>query len=120
MGGDFGPAPNVEGAIRAARQFNCEITLVGDPTVLQRMLDRFGAKDVSLRIEPSDSVIEMHESPAQACRQKPRSSIMVAAQLVSDNKADAVVSAGNSGATMAAALWHMRRLPGVHRPAITT
>ena len=54
-------------------------------------MDRVGA-GTELRVEPSDSVIEMHESPAQACRQKPRSSIMVAAQLVGEGKADAVVS----------------------------
>ena len=62
----------------------------------------------------------MEDSPAQGCRQKPNSSIMVAARLVAEKQADAVVSAGNSGATMAAALWHMRRLPHVSRPAITT
>src|ERR1700760_3130738 len=62
----------------------------------------------------------MHESPAQACRAKPNSSIMLSAALVAQNKADGFVSAGNSGATMAAALWHLRRLPGVSRPAITT
>src|SRR5437016_870597 len=65
-------------------------------------------------------VVAMEESPAQACRQKPRSSIMVATKLVAQGQADAVVSAGNSGATMTAALWHMRRLPGVLRPAITS
>lgn len=119
MGGDFGPSPNVEGAIQAVQSLSCEITLVGDPAALQREIERLGAKHVPLRIEPSESVVEMHESPAQACRQKPRSSVMVAAHLVGGNKADALVSAGNSGATMAAALWHLRRIPGVSRPAIT-
>src|SRR5947208_2137898 len=103
MGGDFGPAPNVEGAILAVQRFNCEITLVGDPKALQREILRPGARHVPLHIKPRDSVVEMHESPAQACRQKPRSSIMLAARFVSENKADAMVSAGNSGATMAAA-----------------
>jgi glycerol-3-phosphate acyltransferase PlsX len=120
MGGDFGALPNVEGAIQAVQRFNCEITLVGNSALLTHEIERLGATRLPLRVEHSETVVEMHESPAQACRQKPRSSIMVAAQCVAENRADAVVSAGNSGATMAAALWHMRRLPGVSRPAITT
>jgi phosphate acyltransferase len=120
MGGDFAPASIVEGAVDAARQLPCDVILVGNPAILQSELKRLKAEDLKLPIEASDSVVEMHESPAQACRQKPNSSIMIAAKLVSEGKADGMVSAGNSGASMAAALWHLRRLPGVHRPAITT
>jgi len=120
MGGDHGPAPIVEGAVRAARQFGFHIQLVGSPDQLTKELARLNAASLAIRIVPSESVVEMHESPAQACRQKPHSSIMVAAKLVADHEADAVVSAGNSGATMAAALWHLKRLPGVSRPAIMT
>jgi glycerol-3-phosphate acyltransferase PlsX len=93
---------------------------VGNPKAIEQEVIRLGAKNVPLHIEPSDSVVEMHESPAQACRSKPNSSIMLAAKMVGQKRADAVVSAGNSGATMAAALWHMHRLRGVSRPAITT
>src|SRR6185295_11879419 len=120
MGGDFAPAPNVAGAVAAARLYRHEILLVGYPDVLQIELDRLKAKDLPIRIVPCDSVVTMDDSPAQGCRQKPNSSIMVAARLVAEKQADAVVSAGNSGATMAASLWHMRRLPHVSRPAITT
>lgn len=120
MGGDHGASPIVEGAVRAARDYGFEVHLVGTPEVLQREIARLGAKDLPIKIVASDSVVEMHESPAQACRQKPTSSIMLAAKLVADKKADAIVSAGNSGATMAAALWHLKRLPGVSRPAIMT
>lgn len=120
MGGDFAPRPIVEGAVQAARKLGCEILLVGDPAKIQSELDRLGAGALPLKIEPSDSIVEMHESPAQACRQKPHSSIMLSAQLVAQRRADAMVSVGNSGATMTAALWHLRRLPGVSRPAITT
>jgi len=120
MGGDFAPGLVVEGAVQAAKLLNCEVTLVGHPPAIHKELERLGAKHAPLNVESSDSVVEMHESPAQACRAKPRSSIMVSGQLVAENKADAMVSAGNSGATMAAALWHLRRLPGVSRPAITT
>lgn len=120
MGGDFAPHLIVEGAVQAARTYGHQIILVGDPVVLKREVERCAGQDLSLQIEPSDSVVGMDESPAQACRQKPRSSIMLAAKLVADHRADALVSAGNSGASMAAALWHMRRLPGISRPAITT
>jgi len=120
MGGDHAPGHIIEGAVDAARQLPCEVILVGDPAIVARELKRLNAESLKLRVEPSDSVVEMHESPAQACRQKPKSSIMVSAKLVGDLEADAMVSAGNSGATMAAALWHLHRLPGVQRPAITT
>jgi glycerol-3-phosphate acyltransferase PlsX len=120
MGGDFAPGLIIEGAIQAVTKLNCEVTLVGHPPAIQKELERLGGKHIPFNIEASDSVVEMHESPAQACRSKPRSSIMLSAALVAQHKADAMVSAGNSGATMAAALWHLRRLPGVSRPAITT
>lgn len=120
MGGDHAPGSIVEGAVQAARDFGHDIILVGDPSLLKDEINRLNAQSLSLRIEASETVIGMEESPAQACREKPTSSIMVAAKWAALNQADAVVSAGNSGATMAAALWHMRRLPGVLRPAITT
>ncbi len=121
MGGDSAPNYIVEGAIRASRQLGHEIILVGDPDALRRELKRHKAEEgVTLRIESSENVVGMEESPAQGCRQKPKSSIMVSTKLVGLGQADAVVSAGNSGATMAAALWHMHRLPGVSRPAIAT
>jgi glycerol-3-phosphate acyltransferase PlsX len=120
MGGDHGPSHIVEGAVQAARDLACEIILVGNPPAVQSELRRLGAENLGIKIEASDSVVEMHESPAQACRQKPNSSIMLSARLVAHHQADAMVSAGNSGASMAAALWHLHRLPGVMRPAITT
>ncbi len=120
MGGDHAPTPILEGAIRAIRELPCDVTLVGPVERLRQEVQTLGGADLSFRYEASDSVIEMHEGPAQACRQKPNSSIMVAARLVGQHQADGMVSAGNSGATMAAALWHMHRLPGVQRPAITT
>ncbi len=121
MGGDFAPQSIIEGAIIAARDFGHQIILVGDTDTLRNELKRLSApSSLPISIEHSDTVVGMDESPASACRQKPNSSIMVAARLVAEHKADGMVSAGNSGAAMAAALWHLRRLPGVHRPAITT
>src|SRR5439155_8568065 len=120
MGGDHAPRPIVEGAVEASRAWNHEILLVGYPEDLQKELHRLRASDLPIRLVACDSVVTMEDSPAQGCRQKPNSSIMVSARLVAEKKADAMVSAGNSGATMAAALWHMRRLRHVTRPAITT
>ena len=120
MGGDHAPRPIVEGAVQAAAEWGYEILLVGYPDQIQKELDRLRVPSLPIRIIPCDSVVTMEDSPAQGCRQKPHSSIMVAAKLVSNKEADAMVSAGNSGATMAAALWHLHRLPHVSRPAITT
>src|SRR5258708_2142017 len=120
MGGDHAPTPIVQGAVEACRRWGHEILLVGFPDILQKELSRLKTDNLPIRIIPCDAVVTMEDSPAQGCRQKPNSSIMVAARLVAEKQADAVVSAGNSGATMAAALWHMRRLPHVSRPAITT
>src|SRR5450755_1521554 len=104
MGGDHAPAPIVEGAVDACRRWGHEILFVGYPDVLQKELARLNTKDLPIRIIPCDSVVTMEDSPAQGCRQKPNSSIMTAARLVAEKQADAMVSAGNSGATMAAAL----------------
>lgn len=120
MGGDFAPGLIVEGAVRAARELNLRILLVGRTAVIERELSRLHADGLPIDVVESPTVVEMHESPAQACRAKPDSSIMMSAKLVAQHEADGMVSAGNSGATMAAALWHMHRLPGVSRPAITT
>jgi len=120
MGGDHAPQPIVEGAVAAAIEWGYEILLVGYPDQIQKELNLLNARDLPIRIVASDSIVTMEDSPAQGCRQKPNSSIMAAARLVGDKEADALVSAGNSGATMAAALWHMHRLPHVSRPAITT
>src|SRR5438309_1619899 len=93
MGGDYAPHLIVEGSLQAARRLGHEIILVGDPAVLEQHLAASGDRPANVRIEPSDSLVGMDESPAQACRQKPNSSIMVAARLVGQGQADAVDSA---------------------------
>jgi len=119
MGGDHGLPVNVAGALLARRETDHEILLVGDRPLIEQELARHGAKDAFL-IHHAPTVIGMHEKPADACRSKRDSSIMLAAELVAQGQADALISAGNSGATMAASLWRLRRLPGVSRPAIAT
>ena len=120
MGGDHAPAVTVEGAVLAAKSSKDEIILVGPKALLEAELAKHTLKTGRLSIHNADEVIGMDEQPAQAVRQKKDSSMVVAAKLAAEGKADAFVSAGNSGATMASALLNMKRLPGVSRPAILT
>lgn len=119
MGGDRGLPVNVQGALLAKKETGHEIILVGDEPLIRQELARHRAQDAFL-IQHAPTVVGMHEKPAEACRAKRDSSIMLCAQLVAEGKADAMVSAGHSGASMAASLWHLKRLPGVSRPAIAT
>src|SRR6266498_3434264 len=107
LGGDRGPAEVIAGALDASRQ-GIDVVLFGPPT-----LDTQG-----LELVAASEEIEMHEKPADAVRAKPDSSLVVACRAVGSGEADAVVSAGNTGAMLAAGLLHVRRLPGVVRPAI--
>jgi len=107
MGSDRGPAEIVAGAL-AARTDRVQPVIVGPPE-----LDTHG-----LELVPAGEVIEMQEKPTQAVRAKPDASLVVANRLVADDRADAVVSAGNTGAMLAAGLMELRRIPGAHRPAI--
>jgi glycerol-3-phosphate acyltransferase PlsX len=111
MGGDAAPDAIVEGAHRAVAELGVPVLLVGDP-------DRFDAGD--LPVLPASEVIEMGDDPAVAVRQKKDSSLVVAARAVKDGVASAMVSAGNTGATMGSALLRMGRIKGVSRPAIAT
>jgi len=120
MGGDSGPAPLVEGAVLAtAEDPELSVTLAGDPDRISAELARLGVGgEKRLSIVPATQVVEMGESPMEALRKKRDSSILVAFREHRENRADGVVSAGNSGATMAAAIRCLGRLPGVARPGI--
>lgn len=107
MGGDNAPAAIVAGALQAASD-DIEPILVG-----RRGLDPEGLAHVV-----AEDVIDMHEKPSKAVRSKPRSSLVVAYKLVAEGKADVVVSAGNTGAMLAAGMVVLRRTPGIKRPAI--
>ena len=112
MGGDRAPADIVAGAVQAASELGVPVVLVGRPEVLAEH-DTGG-----LGIIPASEVIDMHDDPANGVRRKKDSSLVRAAEAVRDGKASAMVSAGNTGATMASALLRMGRLKGVGRPAI--
>jgi glycerol-3-phosphate acyltransferase PlsX len=117
MGGDHGPLPNVEGSLQAAKHLGVEVVLVGDESLLRDQLKRLGS-DPRVTIRHASQVVEMHDSPAQVARRKRDSSIWVATELVKAGEADAVVSAGITGASMVAAFFLLGVLKGVERPAI--
>jgi glycerol-3-phosphate acyltransferase PlsX len=110
MGGDRAPDEIVAGALQAAEQ-GIDVVLVGDP-------DAFDARGIE--VIAAREVIGMHDDPARGVRTKKDSSLVRAAEAVRDGRASAMISAGNTGATMASALFRMGRLKGVARPAIAT
>lgn len=117
MGGDHAPSEIVAGAVRAQAELDADVLLVGDPQQINAALKQHSStKD--LQVVPSEGVIEMHEEPLTGIRRKPQASVNVAMDLVKQGEADAVVSAGHSGAAMASALLRLGRLPGIDRPAI--
>ncbi len=115
MGGDHAPAAVVAGAARAAEDFSdAEVIVVAAPELEARVR----SASPHLRFQPASQVVAMDDHPAQAVRQKPDSSMAVCARMCRQGTADAWVSAGNSGAIMAAALLIQGRVKGVDRPAL--
>lgn len=120
MGGDRAPDAVVDGAVSAARGLPAaQIILVGDEAVLQPLLASHHVPS-NVRVQHAPQVVDMCEAPGQAIRGKPKSSIAIGMRLVRDGQAQAFVSAGNSGAMMAAAMLILKSQPGVDRPAIAT
>ena len=120
MGGDDAPAAPVSGAVAAAREFGIEIVLVGPEETVRAELAKHDTAGLSLPIVHASEVIAMDEHPAMAVRKKRDSSIVVGMRLVRDDQAEAFVSAGHTGACMAAALFVLGRLPGVDRVPLAT
>ncbi len=119
MGGDFAPAVTVEGAIEAVKESKeLSVILVGDEKRLDQEIKERGFTSSSISIKHASQVVGMDEPPLTALRRKKDSSIKVAVELLKTDGADAMVSAGNSGAVMATALLMLGKLPGVDRPAI--
>src|SRR5437868_6187560 len=118
MGGDNAPGETVLGAIQAAREYGIGVYLVGREKVIRAELAKHDTTGLDLPIIHTDEVIEMDEHPANAVRRKKNASMTLALQLVRDGKALGAVSAGNSGAMMAAALFTLKRIEGVERPAL--
>lgn len=118
MGGDHGPSVVVEGACLAARELGTDLYLVGDKSRVEQELARFDTKGIGVTPYHASEAIEMEESPAIALRRKKDSSIRVCFELIKRGEADAMVSAGNSGAIMAAAMLVLRTIEGIERPAL--
>ena len=119
MGGDHAPGVVVAGAVQAARDFGVEIILVGREADIQRELARHPIGTLPISIVHASEVVEMHEH-TMAVKEKKDNSLSVGMRLVKEGKADAFMSAGNSGAVMAAALFGVGRIRGIDRPALCT
>src|SRR5690242_13424962 len=118
MGGDKGPGEVIKGAVQAARAYNVGVYLVGNEAIIKAELAKHDTSGLDLPIVHTDEIIEMDEHPAAAVRRKKNASMVLALQLVRDGKALGAVSAGNSGAMLAASLFTLKRIPGVDRPAL--
>lgn len=118
MGGDHAPRPEVEGSVLATREYGVRVLLVGQPNVIRAELARHASPAIPIEIVPASEVITMEDHPAQAFRRKKDSSVHVAARLVKDGKADALVSAGNTGAVMTASRFILGTLASVDRVAL--
>lgn len=120
MGSDHGPKEIIKGAVEAFDECGIKAILVGKKTEIKNCLESLKREDIQFEICDSEHVVEMHDSPAKALRQKPDSSILNSFKLVKNKKASGVISAGNTGAMMAAGMLSVGTLPGVARPAIAT
>lgn len=116
MGGDFAPEETVKGAVKAARELGVEILLVGEKEAIEKVLTECDTKELSVKVVEATQKIVDGEEPAFAVMRKPNSSVALGARLVKQGDADAVISAGSTGAMMVAALQYIGTLPGIERP----
>lgn len=116
MGGDHAPKEIVLGAMKAVEQFNdIQITLIGD----EKKINEYLTNRNQIEVLHTEEVILPTDEPVRAVRRKKNASMVIAAQLVADGKADACISAGNTGALMAAGLFVVGRIEGIERPALS-
>jgi glycerol-3-phosphate acyltransferase PlsX len=120
MGGDFAPRAIIDGAVQACRDLDAEVILVGKEQAIRMELKRHKTAGLALSLQKAAEVVGMEDNPLDVVRKKKHSSIRVGIELVLENKADAFVSAGNSGAVASGALFVLNRIKGIDRPAIAT
>jgi glycerol-3-phosphate acyltransferase PlsX len=120
MGGDFAPQVIVEGAVLAAKRYGVKVVLVGDEDQVSKELSRYPTSKLPIYIHHAPFVVAMHDSPSTVIRRMKDTSIKVALDLVKEGQVNGVISAGNSGAAMALAMFILKKLEGVERPAIAT
>jgi glycerol-3-phosphate acyltransferase PlsX len=118
MGGDFSPSAEIEGGVAACREWGFELIFVGDEKIVSAELKKHSAQGLPISILHAEQTVTMDDAPSMVIRKKRNSSIWKATELVQQGKASAVVSAGNTGASMAAALFILNPLKGIDRPAI--
>jgi fatty acid/phospholipid synthesis protein PlsX len=121
MGGDFAPEEIVRGAVEAAGESQCQIVLVGDEARILPLLDKAGDwRGLGISVHHASQTIEMSDHPGAAVRKKKDASVVVATRLVKQGDCDVVISAGSTGAAVAAAHFGLGRIKGIERPAIAT
>jgi glycerol-3-phosphate acyltransferase PlsX len=118
MGGDFAPKEIVLGSVRATQELDVDVLLVGDEQQINAFLSDSDRQSPHIKVVATPEYIEMCEDPLPALKKKPQASINRVMELVKSGEADAVISAGHSGAAMAAALLKLGRIKGIDRPAI--
>ena len=118
MGGDYAPEAPIQGGLWAQSELGVNVTLVGDRSLIAKWLDTGSNRDNGIQIHHCSQAVGMDESPLKVLRQKKDASILVAFELMKSGKVQAVVSAGNSGATVGAAILALGRIGGVERPAL--
>jgi len=118
MGGDHAPRELVAGAVDAAADATGAIVLVGRSDAIEAELDKLGGKPANVEVAQADDVIGMDDTPVEALKKNPDASIVRALRMMHAGEADAVVSAGSTGAAVAASMMTLKRLPGVRRPGI--
>lgn len=120
MGGDNAPKAPVEAAVRAAKELDVEIILVGKTDVIKEELAKYNYTGSAISIAHAEDVISNHEEPAKAVRSKKDASVVVAANMLKNGEGDAMLSMGNTGALLASGLLIVGRIKGVLRPALAT
>ena len=118
MGGDYAPEEIIKGAVMSAKEKTAEIILVGPLDILERELAKYDTSHLPITCVRANAVIKEGEHPAFAIRRKPNASIAVATKLIQTGKADALVSAGPTGATSVSAIRSLGMIPGLERPVV--
>ena len=120
MGGDNAPGAQIEGAVSAVNKLGVDIVFVGKEDIIREELKKYEYPKDRVSVVNADEVITNHEEPAKAVRSKKNSSIVVAAGMLKNGEADALLACGNTGAILAAGLLVVGRIKGILRPALAT
>src|SRR4029453_7238927 len=122
MGGDYAPLEAVKGVLQFMAEQNspAHLTLVGDDSQIKKLLNELRVPTDNIAVVHADQIIDMHESPTKALKEKPRSSISIGFRLLASGKIDAFISAGNTGAMLVGALFSIKAIEGVLRPTISS